>query len=41
MAKNVTKLNLRFKRWVVGVAVASLVGVSGVFPVRPYASFAT
>lgn len=38
MAKIVIKLKLKIKRGVVGVAVASLLGVCGVFPTRPYVS---
>lgn len=37
MAKIVIKLKPNVKRWVVGFAVASLLGVCGEFPTRPYA----
>lgn len=36
MAKIVIKVKLKIEKWVVGVTVASLLGVCGVFPTRPY-----
>jgi len=39
MIKIVIKFKLKIKKWVVGVTVASLLGVGGVFPTRPYVPF--
>jgi len=39
MIKIVIKFKLKIKKWVVGVTVASLLGVGGVFSARPYVPF--